>query len=428
MKKKVSALFLLLCLLFTGCGKENAVFVQSVAELSGLGGIAANDKFSAMVVSKHTTEVKKDSDKSVAELFVKEGDDVKEGDPLFAYDTDELSLSVEKLALERDQLAASIENYTNQIAQLERESRGAWGNSKLQYTIQIQSLQVDLKEAELNLKAKEREVERAQNLLENSTVFAPTPGRVQSISENGTDSEGTPTAYITIQEAGAYRVKAVLNELQRGGITEGTRVVMVSRRNGSQTWGGVVQSVDYENPIKNQNNYGNSDEMSSSSKYPFYVELDSTDGLIMGQHLYLSVDTGDIGNDINLDASFVCDADGTAYVWAEKRGKLEKRPVTLGQYDENTNTYPVLEGLALTDFIAFPDTNLCRSGVPTTRVAQISEESFPEEEFFGEQIDAMPDGDVAEELVDSDTIGQAVEDGSVSEVPENSVPETIDEG
>lgn len=426
MRKLCCALFLLFCLALTGCGKGNAVFVQSVADLSGMGGIAPGDHFLAMVVSKHTTEVKKDSDKSVAELFVKEGDDVKEGQALFAYDTDELSLAVEKLTLERDQLTASIENSTSQIAQLERESRGAYGSSKLQYTIQIQSIQVDLKEAELNLKAKEKEVERSQNLLENATIYAPTPGRVQSINETGNDAEGNPAAYITIQEAGAYRVKGVLNELQRGGISEGTRVIMTSRTDAEKTWGGVVQSVDYENPVKNQNGYGFNDEMSSTSKYPFYVELDSTDGLLMGQHLYLSVDMGETGADIQLDAAFICDAEGSPYVWAEKRGKLEKRSVTLGEYDAEAGTYPVLTGLSLTDFIAFPDAELCRSGVATTRVQSVEE--APGEEYGGEDMGDSFDMDAMEDMMDSGAFEQAIEDGSIQEAIDNGALETFGEG
>lgn len=34
------------------------------------------------------------------------------------------------------------------------------------------------------------------------------------------------------------------------------------------------------------------DTTTTASKYPFYVELDSTDGLILGQHVYLTLDTG----------------------------------------------------------------------------------------------------------------------------------------
>lgn len=394
MKKYLSVLLALsLCILLSACKGDTPVFVQSVAELTGLGGIASGDRFSAMVVSEHTTEVKKDGDKAVEEIFVKEGDDVTEGQPLFSYDMDELQLSFDKLVLERDQLTASIESYKSQIAQLERERNGAYGNNKLQITIQIQSTQVDLKEAELTLKAKEHEVERAQGLLENSTVTAPTAGRVQSINESGMDSNGNPAAFITIQEAGAYRVKGVLGELQRGGISEGQHVRLISRVNPDSVWFGTVTLVDYENPVQNNNNYfimgSGSDEMMSASKYPFYVALDSTEGLMMGQHLYLELDTGEGGTGLRLDASFVVKTgEGTGYVWAEKRGKLEKRTVALGALDENTYCYEILSGLSVEDYIAYPDETLCRSGVPTTRVMEMPSD-MGEDMYFGEPMDDM---------------------------------------
>lgn len=370
--KKLMGLGLTLCLLavLSGCKGSSPVFVQSVAELSGFGGIAPGDRFSAMVVSEHTTEIKKDADKTIEEVFVREGDDVEEGQALFSYDMDELQLSYDKLVLQRDQLSASIDSYTAQIAQLERESYSVWGNNRLQYTIQIQSTQVDLKEAQINLKSKEAEVERAEALLENSTVTAPTAGRIQSIHESGTDANGNPTAFITIQEAGAYRVKGVINELQRGGISEGQRIRMTSRVNPEAVWYGEVTLVDYENPIQSNGNFygAPTDEMSASSKYPFYVALDSTDGLMMGQHLYLELDSGEGTGGIRLDASFIVTEGENAYVWAEHRGKLEKRTVTLGDLDELDNTYPILSGLSLNDYIAFPDPAVCRAGAPTTRV------------------------------------------------------------
>ena len=58
---------------------------------------------------------------------------------------------------------------------------------------------------------------------------------------------------------------------------------------------GTVTLVDYENPSQGSEMdryYGMaSDEMTASSKYPFYVELDSTEGLILGQHVYLELET-----------------------------------------------------------------------------------------------------------------------------------------
>ena len=185
------ALALILCLTVSlaACGSnDTAVYVQSVSNLTGMGGIAAGDRFPGMVVSENVTEIKKDSEKTVKEVLVKEGDDVNKGDKLFEYDTDELQLSLEKKQLELEQLNASIENYQQQIKELEKERGWASGSDKLQYTIQIQTAQVDMKEAELNAKAKQTEVTQAENLLKNATVVSPIKGRIQSINESGTET------------------------------------------------------------------------------------------------------------------------------------------------------------------------------------------------------------------------------------------------
>ena len=246
--KRWMVFLLLLCLTLSGCDGSGGVYVQSVEVLSNMGGIAPGDHFLGLVVSEHVTKIEKDSDKAVKELFVQEGIDVKEGQELFSYDTDELQLNYDKKVLELDQLKASIENYKNQIKQLENERAFVYGSEKMRYTLEIQSTQLDIKEAELKIKTKEKEVEQAAKLLDNSTVVSPVAGRVQDINENGTNSQGEPAAYITIQEVGSYRVKGVLGELQRGGIQEGDRVTMVSRTDETETWSGTVALVDYENP------------------------------------------------------------------------------------------------------------------------------------------------------------------------------------
>ena len=373
--RKYIALILALCLLcLSGCGKSaGGVYVQSVKTLAGYGGIAPGDRFGGIVVSENVAEIQKDSDKTVGELLVREGDDVTEGQTLFSYDTEQLQLNLDKQLLELEQLKISIDSYTDQIADLEKARDRVYESQKLQYTIQIQSLQVDLKEAQLKLKAKEAEVAQSRNILENATVVSPVTGRVQSISENGTDNYGNPLPYITIQQSGSYRIKGVLGELQRGGIMEGDRIRILSRTDGSLSWMGTVALVDYESPYQgNQNDmyYGMApDEMTSSSRYPFYVNLDSTEGLILGQHVYLELEAEQTtGSGLALDMSFLCyEEDGTAYVWAENRGKLAKRPVTVGEYNMMNDTFEILDGLTEEDYIAFPDYELCYEGAPTTR-------------------------------------------------------------
>ena len=379
--KKAFALVLAICLTLTmaACSKEGAVYVQSVEDLASMGGIVPGDRFAGIVVSENVTEINKDGDKTIAELLVKEGDDVAEGQELFSYDTDALQLALDKQRLELEQLEATIENYYSQIMTLERDRDRAGANNKLQYTIEIQSAQLDLKEAEMNLKTKQTEVQASEALLENATVVSPVGGRVTSISESGTDNFGNPLPYITIQQSGSYRIKGTLGELQRGGIVEGDRMKVFSRTGAEETWTGTVTLVDYESPYQGSDMdryYGmSSDEMSSSSKYPFYVELESYDGLILGQHIYMELQTEEEQTaGIRISGAFFCyEEDGSAYVWAEKRGKLEKRPVTLGEYNPMQDTWEVTEGLTEEDYIAFPDPQLCQEGVPTTRDQVVQE-------------------------------------------------------
>ena len=390
MKKLFVIVVLILSLVLSGCGAGGGgVYVQSVEVLSSMGGIAPGDHFLGLVVSEHVTEIKKDSDKAVKELLVKEGDDVKEGQELFSYDTEELQLNLDKKNLELEQLKASIEAYKAQIKQLEQERAGVSGSERMRYTLEIQSTQVDLKEAELKIKTHEKAVEDAKTLLENSTVVSPTDGRVQNINETGMNNQGEPAAYITIQQIGSYRVKGILGELQRGGIMEGDRVTMVSRTDDTKAWSGTVTLVDYENPSQGSEMdryYGMAaDEMTAASKYPFYVELDSTDGLLLGQHLYIKLETEEgQPQGIPVGSAFVCyEEDGSAYVWAENKGKLEKRSVTLGEYNPMTDAQEILSGISLEDYIAFPDEQ-CREGAATTR-----------EEPVAEETEAVAEGEVA---------------------------------
>lgn len=376
-----------MCISMAACAsEETAVYVQKVSDLASYGGIAPGDKFAGIVVSENTAEVQKDNDMVVDECFVKEGDDVTQGQELFSYDTQQLKLSLDKQKLELEQMEATIESYEEQIDELEKERKKAKSGEKLQYTLQIQTVKLDLQEAEINYSAKQDSVKQLKDTLKNAVVLSPVTGRVRSVSENGTDNYGNPLPYITIQQSGAYRIKGILGELQQGSITEGTRLEILSRTDESR-WSGTVALIDYENPTQENANgmmYGNqTNEMTTSSKYPFYVELDSAEGLILGQHVYLQMEGQDVAVPKGpiISSAFICfeEADGSTYVWADKSGKLEKRTVTLGEYNMMNDTYEILSGLSEDDHIAFPDMELCVEGAPTTKTApaQDSQQDTP---------------------------------------------------
>ncbi len=370
-----AAAALCLCLSMAACsGDGTAVYVQRVEDLSGSGMILPGDRFPGVVVAENTTRIDKDQDKSVAELYVKAGDDVTEGQELFSYDTDELQLALDKQRLEQEQLETMIGSYTEQIAELETAKKTAPQDEQLQYTVEIQSLEVQLKEAQLNLEAKKKDVARSEDILNHAVVLAPVTGRIRSINEKGVDSNGNPAAYIVIQQEGSFRVEGSLGELQRGGIQEGSRMKILSRTDPEQFWMGTVALVDYENPTQSGGNYGmimpgygTESSLTNASSYPFYVALDSTEGLILGQHVYMELDSGELTDALRLPAGFVGYLDdGSTFVWADRGGRLEQRAVTLGEYDFVTDSYIVTDGLTGEDYIAFPD-EWCAEGASTTK-------------------------------------------------------------
>lgn len=107
----------------------------------------------------------------------------------------------------------------------------------------------------------------------------------------------------------------------------------------------------------------------STSQYPFYIKLEKTDGLLLGQHVLIELDYGQTTKleGIWLDESYIVFEDNKAYVWASTNShKLEKRSVTLGEYNEELMRYEITEGLTMEDAITWPMPGLYK-GITTVR-------------------------------------------------------------
>ena len=101
-----------------------------------------------------------------------------------------------------------------------------------------------------------------------------------------------------------------------------------------------------------------SDDQTTSTSYPFYVELDSSENLMLGQHVYIERDIGqdDQKDGLWLSDYYILDTDtNEPYVWAANdKNRLEKRYVTLGKHDDDLGEYEIVDGLTKKDAIAFP--------------------------------------------------------------------------
>lgn len=376
MGKKCVLLALALALMVStaACGSKDAgVSVQRADQLATAG--QAGERYAGMVVSENVESIPKDSTKRVEEVYVREGQAVKAGDKLFTYDSDALELELEKAQLEVEKMTGEQETYEDQLADLEKQLKKTTGSSAItRLTLEINTLKTTMMENEYNLKAKASQIENLQQMLANVDILSPVDGTVRKIDEQG-------DTYITIQQSGAYRIKGMINEMSMasGALYAGARVQAFSRVS-DESWTGTVISIDTEDASQNNvdawSNMAVMDTMTTASSYVFYVELDSVEGLLLGQHVYMEVVTeAPSMPGLWIPESFLLDMvmneetfEYTATVWVDNgQGKLEQRTVTLGSYDSMTGCWEILSGLNAEDYIADPYSPGCAAGAATQR-------------------------------------------------------------
>ncbi|MBQ8829993.1 MAG: efflux RND transporter periplasmic adaptor subunit [Oscillospiraceae bacterium] len=362
---------LLLCMAGCNTASEDAVSVQSVSMITGMGSVGLADRYAGLVVAGSTEEIQVDQSMTISEIHVEVGQDVVAGELLFTYDNEALMLTIEQLKLEIEGLKNSVETYKQQVKDLETERNRVPDSQKFQYTLEIQTLEATIRETEYNIGIKEKELAHQEAMSGETQVKAGITGRVIAINEDGGyDNYGNPLPFMTIMETGNLRIKGTINEMNRDDLVAGMPVIIRSRTDSSVTWDGYVDYVDWENPIQDDSYYyGYTDEMTSASKYPFYIVLTSYDELFMGQHVYIEPgETGEEKQDgVWLPSYFISDIETSPWVWAaNSRDKLEKRSLTLGEYDPMTDTYYIESGLEAEDYIAFPDETL-EEGMPVSK-------------------------------------------------------------
>ena len=417
-----------------GTGEKEAEELAYVMSVSSMNDMSGTQRLAGVVESQKTLEIQKDSQREVKEVLVKAGDDVEVGTPLFTYDTASLEMDIQQARLDLERADSEMANLQAQIQQLEKEKKDAPEEEQFSYTTQIQSAQMDLKKSEYDKKAKEVEINRLQSQIDNSTVTSEMKGVVKSVQNQEQTStnmygDSSSQAFITILATGEYRVKGRVNEQNIGEIVEGQKAVVRSRVEEDQVWTGTYSAVDTKNPQNNSSSmyYGGSSEDSAqttSTSYPFYVDLDSSQGLLLGQHVYIEHDTGMAQREpgVWLNEAFIGDLNKKPYVWVEEEGALEKRTVVLGTYDGEMMQYKIEDGVENGDYVAYPQ-DFLKEGMKTTHdPAQASDGSM--EESGGEEILQEETGEISEE----EALPEGAEEITGEETTQEETSEEIIEG
>ena len=420
---------------------EELVYATKISELNG-GYDLMESRYMGTVESQEVKGVNRDSDKKIKELYVKEEDEVKAGDVLFEYDTESMELQLRQLELELTSINNNIATLNQQIASLTTEKAAAPAEEQLGYSAQIQNLQAQVNQANYDASAKQLEIDRQKLSMENTKVVAPMDGIIKTINENNStsssddnsnydnsnnSSDSTSNAYITIMAKGDYRIKATASELTVRSMSEGQSMIIRSRVDDS-TWTGTVSKIDLEHPVnENNDGYFMGSGGTTATKYPFYISLDNTDGLMLGQHVYVEADygQGDVKEGLWLDDFYIMQEDDGAYVWAENaKGYIEKRKVELGEYDENLMRYQILSGLTEDDYIAYPEDRV-KEGMKVTHnyedvvVDDTVEDATGEDGFYD-------DGYTDDGSMDGYTDDGSFDDGIINNIDDGANMDGID--
>ena len=350
-------------------------YVETVANLTGQNAsLGMINRFAGIIEAQGTWSVNKNADAEIEEIYVSEGEEVEEGQALFVYSTTKYEEDLEQARIDLERIDNEYDSTVETIAQLEQN--------------------LTLKDKDLDIQMKEKEIEKLEDNIENAEVKSGIAGVVKSINESGSSSGNGDNSFITVMKVGTYRVKGTVNEQNIGDLYIDAPVLVHSRVNDS-VWRGKITKIDTENALTNDNaGYGTGNSESRSSKYPFYVELENSDGLIMGQHVYIEPDLEQgeesTGEGIWLASYMVDQTDPEhPFVWKDVRGRLQKQEVTISEVREELGRVKISEGLSPEDSICIPDGTLT-PGMKTAPMSEKPEETENTETMSEEGAEAVP--------------------------------------
>ncbi len=407
-KKKSGGVIALLCVLAVCVGvgiwayqtyftetSDEEVYVTSVSTLMGNLENGMRNRYQGVVESNSTWTAQLDPEKPVKEYKVKVGDMVEVGTELLEYDNSSTEESVNNAKMDLQRLQDELAALNGDINELNIERGEATDElAAEELLLEIQQKQLDIRSKGTEIEAKQQEITKLEQSMQNPVVTSQLAGVVKSL---GTDEESTG---LTIVDVNTFQVKGRVNEQNLQNLYEGEKVIVFSRVSNDIHWKGKITKIDTDNAVASGDYDDEGDEMTTSSNYPFHIALKKTDGLAVGQHVYIEENVGQLkenAEEVIEISSYLIDGIDTdsPFVWVSGDGnRLEKRNVTLGEYNDEADKYRIEDGLSMTDLVAQPDEKLVE-GMKTVN-SETAEQS-EDEDSLDEGLDDDEDDEDDEE-------------------------------
>lgn len=337
-----------------------------------------NGILSGEVEANNTSKLKIDTSKGeVKDVFVKEGDTVTAGQPLFnyassqavtaqaaGYDVQEKEAAI---GVARSNAAVKWETYNRKVNAL-NQLQDKYNKTKDETLLteiktaqdevatslsEAQTGDNDVKTAEIAYEKAAATAQTENDRLQYDTVTADTDGTVTKLNDslkNQSKENKEKENFIEIVDRSKYFVRGEVNEIDRDKINVGQRVAIVDRKDTSKTWTGTVTQVGDLTTDGSANSDGK--ENPNMSKYAYKIEVDKTDNPpALGTHTYVRlVDPSTEVGKLILSKNYIFEKDGKTYVWKVVDNKITEQEVKGQKISDDL--YDIKEGLSPSDSIA----------------------------------------------------------------------------
>ncbi len=232
----------------------------------------------------------------------------------------------------------------------------------------IQDKENEIKSCELDIKQSELDLKQKQRIVDGKVVKSTMDGTVVSVG--GADGESDEDYFLKISNETGLYAKGTMSELSLEKIHVGDTISGMLQMTGV-SFTAVIKEIS-EYPETSSDYYGYGQGNSNASYYPFYALIEDTEDIEEGDaEIYLTGQAPSMDG-IYLENYFVrSETDGRTYVYKKAEdGTLTKQYVTTGR---NMYGYAmeIVDGLELTDCIAFPYGKDVKEGAKTNEVDRL---------------------------------------------------------
>ncbi|WML41610.1 efflux RND transporter periplasmic adaptor subunit [Neobacillus sp. OS1-2] len=291
----------------------------------------------------------------VKELFVKEGQEVKQGDKLFSYDNSDMTIQEKQLELDKKSTNLRVKQGNEKMASLKKDIQkakveGAAADVLAPLEAQLQDLQYEQQSINLEMEKNKLAAEQLKTKQEELIVYSSASGIVQKvdteIGENltgATGGQGDPIMQIASKDP--FRIEGTLTELQKAQILPDQPILITSKAVSNKTWKGKITEVS-EYPVSSELGQGLSgaagNQTQNISYYNFKAALETQEDLSPGYHVSIQVELTR-KRMLAIPRSSIIEKEDSKFVYVVNRNKVHKKTLTIGIGDGEWTE--VLEGL-----------------------------------------------------------------------------------